>query len=491
MKMDRTSEIYLDENATTRVLPEAALAAQEAMEELFGNPSSSHITGLRARNIMESTRRLAREVLGATDHQIVFTSGATEAIQTAIFSTLCHVRETRRTELPSDSPRLLLYGATEHKAVPEALEHWNQILEIGDELLPIPVDRLGRMDLDFLREHASRADIVCTMAVNNETGVIQDLPKIEEVLRSENSKVMWLADCVQAVGKMPFDLASTTIDYAAISGHKVYAPKGVGMLIARGSAPLTPLIAGGGQEQGARSGTENLPGVAALGRVLGELVSGTSARFRDIRQLAEFRDRLRSSLERALPNIVFNTPFDVSVPTTINFSVSGFTSKEILDLFDAADLRVSSGSACGSALQASYVLEAMGLPQWQCDGAIRISFGPTFTEDDVAAACCRIEAAGRALSDSCLVISDARDMATPREIDGVLQLKKGSMCTWMLFDEATRECVIIDPFDDFCERIETFVRCKNAQIVAILDTHNHVDHDSCRKLLIQVLDQYT
>ena len=145
------SEIYLDANATTPVWPEAAQEAFSAMEQLFGNPSSSHITGLRARSILESARGLARSVLGANAGRVVFTSGATEAIQMGIFSTLCTVRKQRLDRAPESSPRYLLYGATEHKAVPQALQHWNELLGMGNIVLAIPVNQHGQLDLDFFR----------------------------------------------------------------------------------------------------------------------------------------------------------------------------------------------------------------------------------------------------------------------------------------------------------------------------------------------------
>ena len=276
-----SSEIYLDANATTPVLPVAAQEAQDAMEELFGNPSSSHISGLRARFILESARDSVREVLGADKGQIVFTSGATEAIQMGIFSTLCDIRERRASgELDSEN-RTLLYGATEHKAVPQAIDHWNRLLGVNNEVLQIPVNEEGQLDLDFIKSHIGSADLICTMAVNNETGVITNLEAIEKAIRSENEKVRWLVDCVQAVGKMSLKLVNTTIDYAPVSGHKIYAPKGIGLLYARDSATLVPLLAGGGQEQGARGGTENLPGVAAIAAVMKKLAESETRTFCD------------------------------------------------------------------------------------------------------------------------------------------------------------------------------------------------------------------
>lgn len=481
------SEIYLDANATTPVWPDAAQAAFSAMEDMFGNPSSSHITGLRARSILETARTLAKAALGADSGRIVFTSGATEAIQTAIFSSLCTIREARKNEPANQQPRYLLYGATEHKAVPQALKHWNELLGIGDEVLAIPVDERGLLDLEFLKKHAPFADMVCTMAVNNETGVIHDLQAIERIIAGANPHLKWMVDCVQAVGKLDLNLSDTSIDYAPVSGHKIYGPKGIGLLYVRDQAPIVPLLAGGGQEGGARGGTENLPGVAAIASVLKQLTDPQDDTFATTATLELWRDRLVAALRTAFPTIVFNTPFNCSVQTTINFSVEGFSSKEILDLFDAANIRVSSGSACGSAIQGSYVLEAMGLPRWRSDGAIRLSFGPLTPESDIAAAETRIVEAGRALRDACLMLSGDIE-STPGDIlDGLVQLKSGSACSWVVINAHRQTCVVIDPVESLADRIETLIRCQNCTVVAILDTHKHMDHDSCRATLLESL----
>jgi len=404
------------------------------MEDLYGNPSSSHISGLRARNILESTRDLARKVLGASDGQMVFTSGATEAIQMGVFSALCHARERQ------DGNRVLLYGATEHKAVPQAIAHWNKLLGVNAEVLEIPVDSNGMLDLDFIREHADRADLICTMAVNNETGVISDLEKIESAIRSgsRESQAIWLVDCVQAIGKTKLDLSQTTIDFAAISGHKVFAPKGIGILYVRDSVGLIPMMAGGGQEQGARGGTENLPGVAAIGAVLELLANSQTRTFADEDVLVGYRQKLVDALRAAFPTIVFNAPFENSVACTINFSVKGFPSKELMDLFDAAGIRVSSGSACGSGAKNSYVLDAMGAAPWQSFGAIRMSFGAIVSEREIDQACQRITEVGKALCESCLVVADDANSLGGQDLDGLIQLKSGSNCTWLLMDSRSR-----------------------------------------------------
>lgn len=485
-----TTEVYLDANATTRVLPQAAKAARDVMEDLYGNPSSSHIAGLRARNILESTRDLARTILGAASGQIVFTSGATEAIQMAVLSALHNAKEQRAAGNRPSENRVLMYAATEHKAVPQAIKHWNKLLEVGAEVLEIPVDEKGQVDLEFIKQHAANADLICTMAVNNETGVICDLKAVEASIRSVSEDASWLVDCVQAIGKIQLDFSETTIDYAAASGHKIFAPKGIGLLYARESAPLVPLMAGGGQESGARGGTENLPGVAAIGAVLGMLAKSPTRSFADETVLKSYRERLVESLKKAFPTIVFNAPFENSVACTINFSVKGFPSKELMDLFDAAGVRVSSGSACGSGAKNSYVLDAMGVESWQSMGAIRMSFGAVASESEIRSACERIEQVGQALCDSCLVVANNAESISGQDLDGLIQLKSGSNCTWLLMDSKSRRCIVIDPFEEMAQRVETLVRCQKSKVVAVLDTHAHVDHDSCRQELLGAMSEF-
>ena len=382
--------LYLDANATTCVLPQAIDAAVRAMAEHYGNPSSSHACGLVAKELLEQTRSTARQVLGAGDGHIVFNSGATEGIQTAVLSALCAIRQ-------RGTGGLLVYGATEHKAVPQALAHWNALLGLGLEMRALPVDANGHHDLQQLAAWLPDTALLCTMAANNETGVVTDLAAIERRLRDSDSKALWLVDCVQALGKLALDLQSTRIDYAPFSGHKLYAPKGVGMLYVRSGAPFTPLMAGGGQEDARRCGTENMPGIAALGVVLRALLQGDT--FAGPATLRVYQDRLAQSLRDALPAIVFNAPLAHCLPTTLNFSVPGLSSKTLLDVFDAAGLRVSTGSACSSAqAAASHVLDAMGWPAERSGAAVRLSIGALTTAAQITEACAAIAHCGQALA---------------------------------------------------------------------------------------------
>jgi cysteine desulfurase len=474
-----TTEIYLDGNATSAVLPAAMEAAIDTMGRRFGNPSSTHAAGLQAKAMLDEARACAVRLLGVGDGRLMFNSGATEGIQTSVLSALVALRERQsKGEVIGD---LLVYGATEHKAVPESLAHWNHLLGLNLTLQKLPVDENGAHDLAMLRQLVGRAALVCTMAANNETGVVSDLSAIEAVLIETNSAAYWLVDCVQALGKLDVQLSSTRIDYAPFSGHKLYAPKGIGMLYVRAGAPFTPLIMGGGQEGGQRSGTENMAGIAALGVVLAALERRDT--FRSHGELYSFRARLADSLRTALPGVVFNNPLDKSLPTTLNFSVPGLSSRELMDVFDAAQVRVSAGSACSSAKAApSYVLDAMGLPLWRSAGAIRMSFGPLADEAMISAACARIERCGAALRASCLIPSERT--AVPH--DGLLQLGVEGACSWMVLDAASRSCIVIDPLPEMTARIESYVRCQNYQVLAIVSTLPNAG----RSMLIDALGRH-
>lgn len=460
--------IYLDSNATTPVMPLALEAARSVMADDYGNPSSVHSSGLQAKAVMENARNKAFKLLGCDQGKLLFVSGATEGIQTAVFSALIALRDRQNKgeTLGTD----LLYGATEHKAVPESLQHWNKVLGLNFNIIAIPVDTQGRHDLEFLRQHLPNAGLVCTMAANNETGIISDLEGIEAILK--DSPAYWLVDGVQALGKLPLKLCQHRIDYSPFSGHKLYAPKGIGLLYVHKDAPFTPLLAGGGQESSLRSGTENVSGIAALGAVLDALDDGIS--FRNHATLEQFRLQLLAAMREAFPGLILNAPLEISLPTTLNFSVPGLTSKELLDLFDAADIRVSAGSACSAAkAQPSFVLQAMQLPEWQAASAVRVSFGPATTAEYIDEACLRIRVCGEALRKTCMVTGDIE----PLPADGVIQLSFGAACTWIVANALTKECVVIDPLPELLERIAKYVRCQAYTVLAIANTASHADQE--------------
>lgn len=478
------AEVYLDNNATTAVLPCAAQAVLHHMQTCFGNPSSSHSTGIKAKVELELTRQLARQVIGASSGQIVFTSGATEGIQTSIVSALLDARS-RGLHGPET---LLLYGATEHKAVPESLKHWNHVLQLGATVQAIPVDSHGILDTQALTLLLPKAAMVCTMAANNETGVKQDLLKLEQLIRSVNPQVRWMVDCVQALGKMSLDIANTSIDYAPFSGHKLYAPKGIGFLYVRQNTPYQPFIAGGGQESGARSGTENLPGIAALHAIFTELLKPAGSVFQSEATLWQYRQQLLSALTELFPQLVLNSDVPYIVPTTINFSVPGFLSKDILDLFDAGSIRVSAGSACSSKATGSFVLDAMGLASWRSEGAVRLSFGPAMSAAELAAACAAIRRLVPVVRNCCLVLSDAQTTSTA-PMPGLSQFKYEDLCSYLLVCPQSRDAVIIDPVEPLVNRLVNLVQGQGLHLKAVLETHQHQDHPSVRLDLLNALGQ--
>lgn len=463
-------EIYLDANATTPVLPQARLAALAVMGEAFGNPSSIHGSGLKARALMEQVRDRARRLLGAAGGQLCFTSGATEGIQTAVLSALTELRR-RRDAGETQQPLLLLYGATEHKAVPEALRHWNTLLGLHWPVRAIPVDHQGRHDLAWLRQQAPQAGLVCTMAANNETGVVSDLDGIRAALA--DSSALWLVDSVQALGKLPLHLAERRIDYAPFSGHKLYAPKGIGMLYVREGAPFTPLMTGGGQEGALRAGTENIAGIAALGEVLRALEAGDT--FANQETLWAHRERLALALTDAFPGLVFNAPPSLCLPTTLNFAVPGLASRLLLDLFDAAGLRVSGGSACSAAkAQPSYVLEAMGLPAWQSSAAVRLSFGAADSSELIERACARIRACGASLRAHGLMAQPPAGNTTPAGL--VTRFVADGACCYLVADATRRHCVLIDALPAHTEQITQWQRRHQHTLVAVLATSRRMEH---------------
>ncbi|MFY8275460.1 aminotransferase class V-fold PLP-dependent enzyme [Pseudoalteromonas sp. SSDWG2] len=476
--------VYLDANATTPVLPRIADVVSHTMKVSFGNPSSSHITGVQAKYLLEQTRSKARRVIGAQTGDILFTSGATEGIQTAIVSTLLANRH-KATE-----HSVLLYGATEHKAVPNTLKHWNDVLGLGAKVVAIPVDENGLLDHEFIAEHVPKALMICTMAVNNETGVYQDLSALERVIRQHNASVSWMVDCVQALGKQALALSDTSIDYAPFSGHKLYAPKGIGFLYIRENSPYTPFIAGGGQESGMRSGTENLPGIAGLYELFDLLLDEASDVFKPVETLHQYRKQLINALEQTFGSITFNMPLVGSVPTTLNFCVDSLTSKEVMDLFDAAGIRVSGGSACSSGANRSFVLDAMSASDWQSENAIRMSFGPAATQAEIDLACERICALKPVLANNCLIVSDAVQPEHEVCALGLTQLRHQGSCCW-LYVAPNNDAVIIDPVVELVPRIERLVAQQQLHVKAVLETHKHQDKDSARALLANRLSLNT
>ena len=335
--------LYLDHAATTPILPEARAAVTRAMEA-WANPSSPHSDGRRARSTLEEARRTVAETLGWR-HDVIFTSGASEAIQIAAARTSVQGR---------------IVGASEHDAV---------IAAMGEQARIVPIDTHGLIDLPALeRELAHGPSLVAIQLVNNETGVIQPIGHIQELVRSSGS--LLLADCAQASGKI--DLPDA--DFIAVSAHKLGGPPGVGALLVRDSATLKP---SGGQERGYRRGTENWPAVAGLAAAL-ETRAFASA----MPRLASLRDRLDEQII-AQGGIVIAAEAQ-RIATIGAYAMPGIANTIQLVQLDLAGISVSLGSACSSgSMKPSRILSAMALPAEIVGSTIRVSFGPSTNEADV------------------------------------------------------------------------------------------------------------
>lgn len=359
---------YFDHNATTPVAPVVLEAYVEAVREAFGNPSSVHQDGQRARQCLETARRQAAVMLGVSAAELVFTSGGTEANNLALGGVVAASGKAR--------PHVIT-TAIEHPAVTEPCQ---QLARQGADLTVLPVGGDGVVDPDDVRR-ALRPEtvLVSVMHVNNETGVIQPVREVASLTRQAG--VLLHADGVQAVGKMPVDLRELGVDLYSMSGHKLFAPKGVGLLYVRKGVTLQAQQSGGRHEQGRRAGTENVPGAVALGRACALVMEQSEA---EAARIAALRDRLESGILDRVPGVSVNGAPDRRVGNTSNLRFDGIGGESMVIALDLKGFALSSGSACSSgAVAPSPVLTAMGLSAGQARASVRFSLGPGNTEAQV------------------------------------------------------------------------------------------------------------
>lgn len=365
--------IYLDHNATTPLAPAALEAMLPFLREEFGNPSSSYRLARRARAALEKAREQVAALLQTQPREVVFTGGATEATQAALES--CLRLQPKR--------EALVVSAMEHSATlrfAEALEE-----EGRARVVRVPVDGEGRLLLDELERILSReaAAVVSVMAANNETGVLQPIPEIAE--RCARAGVPFHCDAAQAVGKIPVDLAGWGVDFATLAAHKFSGPKGVGALYVRELLRFVPRQPGGGQEEGRRSGTENVAGVVGMGAAA-EL-AGERLAAGELDRVGELRDEFESGLAEAFPECLFHGRQAERVPTVTSFSLARVPSAELLLLLDERGVCASAGSACSSGRpDPSHVLLAMGRSREEAQNSLRLSLGAETTRKEVGEA---------------------------------------------------------------------------------------------------------
>ncbi|MGE0287793.1 MAG: cysteine desulfurase family protein [Bradyrhizobium sp.] len=360
--------IYLDWNATAPLRPEAKAAMAHAWET-SGNPSSVHAEGRQARRLMEEARAAVAASVGADAANVVFTSGGTEANALALTPGLRRGRE--------PAAERLLVSAIEHVSV---LAGGRFTAEATQR---IGVTPSGIVDLDRLRDLLDGPPaLVSIMLANNETGAIQPVAEAAELVHGAGGLLH--VDAIQALGRIPFDLASTGADLLSLSAHKIGGPKGVGALVlAEGIEGLSPLLRGGGQEKGRRAGTENVAGIAGFGAAARVALA---ERDNEAARAEQLRERLETGLRQTPGMVVFADEVE-RLPNTVLFTVPGLRAETAVIGFDLAGIAVSSGSACSSGkVQPSHVVEAMGYSRELAEGAVRVSLGWSTTEADIDSA---------------------------------------------------------------------------------------------------------
>lgn len=361
--------VYLDNNATTRVDPLVVAEMLPFLTEHFGNPSSMHSFGGAVGGAIEKARRQVQALLGAAhDTEIVFTSCGTESDNTAILGALEAYPKKKE----------IITSVVEHPAVLSLCDYLEA--KRGIKVHRIPVDSRGDLDMEAYKDALSEnVAIVSIMWANNETGTLFPVEKLASMAKAAGA--LFHTDAVQAVGKIPMNLADTDIDFLSLSGHKLHAPKGVGALYCRRGARYRPMMRGGHQERNRRAGTENAPGIIALGKACELALQHMDDENTRVKAL---RDKLEAAIVKAVPRcFVTGNPLH-RLPNTANIAFEYIEGEAILLLLNEEGIAASSGSACTSgSLEPSHVMRAMGVPYTAAHGATRFSLSRETTEAEV------------------------------------------------------------------------------------------------------------
>ncbi len=363
-------KIYLDHNATTPLHPEVLEAMLPVLKEYFGNPSSIHYEGRKARVFLDEAREKVAGLIGANPGEMIFTSGGTESNNIAILGVaLGQEKKDAR----------IITSSIEH---PSVLNPCKQLERLGFQIDRLPVDLKGRIDLDQLKDAIQDSTVLISLQhANSEVGTLQDIEKIGEIAR-ENS-VYFHTDAVQSVGKIPVDVKKLPVDFLSISSHKLNGPKGAGALfMKRGLSALFPTMSGGNQEKKRRGGTENVAGIVGFGKAC-ELAK-TRLESGKMLSLANLRDNFFQRIESLISGVELLGDKEFRLPNTLNLSIDRADGETLLIGLDVKGISVSTGSACssGSSLP-SHVLTAMQVPARQINSSIRFSLGGSNTRDEI------------------------------------------------------------------------------------------------------------
>ena len=362
------SEIYFDNNATTRVLPEVWEAMRPFLTDLYGNPSSIHRFGSQvAQRIAEAREQVAALIAAADPVEVIFTSCGTEGDNSAIRSML---------EAQPDK-RHIVTTQVEHPAVLGLCQH---LEKKGYRVTWLGVDKEGMLDLDELQHSLSEdTAVVSIMYANNETGVIFPIDRIGEIVKAKG--IPFHVDAVQAAGKIPLKMSEGSIDLLTISGHKFHAPKGIGALFVRRGITFRPFMVGGHQERNRRAGTENVPAIIGMGKAAERALKHLDE---DMLRIRALRDQLESSLLQSSPDCRINGHRQKRLPNTLNVSFKYLEGEAVLVLLDQNGICASTGSACtAGSVEPSHVLRAMKVPPDWLQGAVRFSLSSFNTEEEV------------------------------------------------------------------------------------------------------------
>lgn len=366
-------ECYLDNSATTAVTPEVAALAAHIMTEQYGNPSSLHRRGFWAERALTEARGQVAAVLRCRPEEIIFTSGGTESNNLALLGAARAVR--RR-------GNRIVTTAVEHHSV---LAVCRQLESEGFEVAYVSPDAGGVITPESFAAACDEKTVLAScMMVNSETGALHDIPAIAAACRRKNPGILFHADCVQAFGRLEIAPARWGVQLVSVSGHKIHAPKGVGALYVAKGVRLLPPLYGSGQERGLRPGTENLPGICAMGLAAERM---NARRAENAAHFTALRQKLITNLSQS-PAVCINSP-EAAAPYIINLSVEGIRSEIMIHYLEQFEIYVSSGSACAKG-ERSHVLTAMGLPEDHIDSAIRVSMTDTTAEEEIDEFCRRL-----------------------------------------------------------------------------------------------------